>query len=602
MAMRSPTKKTKKPPACDACKARRVLCHPQPNGLSCPRCAEKGVICRTTYVPRGRPRKYTRPSDLSLHTSVSVESQTSASSSKNSPAISPYDALVAVRPMIDSAVPLELSCELIKHLYECFVDSPQYRHPLFQNCSLNSALSSVAWKIDLLPPEARVLAYCECALSSSISFHPAIIGSGPQPESFTDRSVFYPGADLRIYGVRRAPMFHALREHAISLACETRIHLEVSECNAASCFILDSLAEPGESRSRPWAVAYISHVRSLAESWSDADRNRAFWSGFLMAEALAATGRRKPILVSHTDQLLMTGSEPPLESMLESLQTAAEAFKKPAAYLAFTVIRPYLFHITRLCREFYDKIAGDYARRHPIAEVSVITFISALSILESIISFLFGKIDFQADPKPLSNELFKVHVLGGRHNGVEENLRSCAFAMFAGYAGLVLALHREMEYRAAADATHHLTVHDSRRYHRTALLRQQAHDIAAGAVEHVVRMIQLLPAPPHIMHLDWSGILGWAQFCLTEADAAGGLSHERVTTFERIINILKAMGYARDIPQSGVLIERMEAYLLAYRAETSLPTDNSGLSDLTFSLNNTWMGMFAVDLGYENLA
>ena len=35
--------KRKKPPACDYCKARRVICHPQPDGKPCPRCEEKEV-------------------------------------------------------------------------------------------------------------------------------------------------------------------------------------------------------------------------------------------------------------------------------------------------------------------------------------------------------------------------------------------------------------------------------------------------------------------------------------------------------------------------------------------------------------------------------
>ncbi|CDR45497.1 RHTO0S11e00892g1_1 [Rhodotorula toruloides] len=39
----STASKPKKPPACDRCKAKRVLCHPNPAG--CPRCVEKGVDC-----------------------------------------------------------------------------------------------------------------------------------------------------------------------------------------------------------------------------------------------------------------------------------------------------------------------------------------------------------------------------------------------------------------------------------------------------------------------------------------------------------------------------------------------------------------------------
>jgi hypothetical protein len=44
---------------------------------------------------------------------------------------------------------------------------------------------------------------------------------------------------------------------------------------------------------------------------------------------------------SHTDQLLITGSEPPsLEILFEQAQAAVRASKKPAAYSVFTVIRP----------------------------------------------------------------------------------------------------------------------------------------------------------------------------------------------------------------------------------------------------------------------
>ncbi|KAJ7447281.1 hypothetical protein B0H11DRAFT_2082827 [Mycena galericulata] len=49
--------KRKKPPACDSCKARRVLCHPTTDGTPCPRCKEKGNKCTTTPAIRGRPPK-----------------------------------------------------------------------------------------------------------------------------------------------------------------------------------------------------------------------------------------------------------------------------------------------------------------------------------------------------------------------------------------------------------------------------------------------------------------------------------------------------------------------------------------------------------------
>lgn len=79
---------------------------------------------------------------------------------------------------------------------------------------------------------------CASALSASISFDHAILGPGPKPASLADRSVFTRGADLRDYGVRRAPMYRTLCAEALRLACEVGILLEPSEDNAASCFLL----------------------------------------------------------------------------------------------------------------------------------------------------------------------------------------------------------------------------------------------------------------------------------------------------------------------------------------------------------------------------
>ncbi|KAJ7708050.1 hypothetical protein B0H17DRAFT_450501 [Mycena rosella] len=176
--MHSPHK-NKKPPACDACKARRVLCHPKPNfGLPCPRCAEKGILCRTTDIPRGRPRKIAQPSDPAFFNSFVVKAPDSQALTSMSGTMTPaysFTSHAALRP----ARPLERSSEVVKPLYECFSTTPDHMCPLFRICGVRSALKSVGWQIDLLTPEMRVLVYCACALASSISFHTAIIGPGP---------------------------------------------------------------------------------------------------------------------------------------------------------------------------------------------------------------------------------------------------------------------------------------------------------------------------------------------------------------------------------------------------------------------------------------
>ncbi|KAJ7708051.1 hypothetical protein B0H17DRAFT_450517 [Mycena rosella] len=148
---------------------------------------------------------------------------------------------------------------------------------------------------------------------------------------------------------------------------------------------------------------------------------------------------------------------------------------------------------------------------------------------------MFGHINFPTDPTP--QEIHETPRIGcTADEAMNPSLASHILAMFVGYTGLVLALHREMQYQATVDTTP-LPLHDSRRHDRTAFLWQKVHDMAIGALQYVVRITQLIPTPPHIMHINWSGIVGWAHFCLAEADAAGGIPNDSINIFDRVIGI-----------------------------------------------------------------
>ncbi|KAJ7505374.1 hypothetical protein B0H11DRAFT_418311 [Mycena galericulata] len=573
--------KRRKPPACDACKSKRVLCHPQPIGTPCPRCAEKGLVCKTTPVPRGRPRKHPLPvQGVSLEV---LELQRPSTSSSQS--------VVSLRPEL-SASP-ELPSDLVQNLIESLNHFPLSRFPLLHGGALKKSLASAAWQMDLLMPQQRVLACCACALSALISFHGSIIGPGLRPESFQDRSVFFTGSDLRAFGIRRAPMCRSLYEHAFALACEARIHLEPSEVNAASCFILGLLERFNETTSRPWAVAYISHIRTLAGSWNDVEQQRGVWAGFLMAEALASTARRMPVLITHNDQLLITGSEPPsLEQLLTSLQVMHQTSKKPFGGLAFTAVRPVLFHVTGLARDLHDKITGDYARRHPIAEVAVVRFLASLSILQSIVTMVFSEI-LGIDGGVSPFRAFPTLEPPVRH-GEHDTLRACGYAIAIGYMSLVLALHREMERRATAGAG---AVQDPWAQERSGVLRRQAYELASATVADVARTLRLLPSLPHLAHIAWSNLQGWAEFVLAEADTAGTIPPARVQVFEVLVAALKLTGYSWDIPHLSVLIDRMEGYVAQHRNPSF--ADNSAIAHV-FPLDDSWMGLLPIDMEHGN--
>ncbi|KAJ7432384.1 hypothetical protein B0H11DRAFT_2209656 [Mycena galericulata] len=642
-------KKRKKPPACDQCKARRVLCHPQPPNIPCPRCAEKGVKCTTTPVVRGRPPKRPHASTSAL-SPISPAIADSPKSGASTPSVE-YD-LIVKRRSPDVPPKLELSPELVRHLFDCFAQLPQTTHPAFRREILKSNLATLSWKIDLLPPQQRVLAYCIMALSACTSFHPTIIGPGTQPTSFTDRSIFFRGGDLRGYGIRRGPVCRELHARAYRLACEFGVMLEVSEDNTMSCFILEYLSRQTESSSRPWASAYVSHTRAMAPTWDFSTHSagswEAAWIGFLMAEALAATGVRKPVLFTRNDQLLMTSAEPPsLTQLIESFQTTLQQTADTRLpHIAFRIILPFAYHVAHLARELSETITGDYARRSALSDSAVTRFLASLTTLQAFRALVFTQLgpdlELQPDPPEQRADGSKSSPSDARTHNVNVNVRACAAAMALGDTALVLALYQEMEYRAAppapplapisppaASANPSLQptaglVHPTQAQmntvcgppppqippqnqwsqERLTLLRQQVHELARLAAVDVGRALTYLPSLPHLTHLQWNNLPGWAQFCLDEADAAGGIPAESMEVFDRILNGLKLHAYSWDSPRSSGLIDRMEAYMAARRASTSFMSSASSyvdpaiMCDVFFpSFDMPWMGIFGVATG-----
>ncbi|GAA6033140.1 hypothetical protein JCM8097_002965 [Rhodosporidiobolus ruineniae] len=239
--------KKKKPPACDRCKAKRVLCHPNPAG--CPRCIEKGVECTTTPVVRRKPQKrsgggsdgqrsrpsapipgsvFATPPDFEA-ANQPPERPASSSSSAAAPAIAlpdpplgtidpvastsqvPYS--IPVQPLpelqagsafadlaavqaqaltvqprsslaVTSAAAAQITPELAKHLFHCFEQTSFYDHTLFRGLLLRQSIFEPCnYMLDALPPIKRVLAYAVCTLGALFSFSPEIIGRPPAPSS-----------------------------------------------------------------------------------------------------------------------------------------------------------------------------------------------------------------------------------------------------------------------------------------------------------------------------------------------------------------------------------------------------------------------------------
>ncbi|KAJ7480651.1 hypothetical protein FB451DRAFT_152126 [Mycena latifolia] len=524
-------KRLKKPPACDPCKARRVLCHPQPNGAPCPRCVEKETHPSSSLVPFG---------------SVSGSSEFS-----------------------------ELTPEFVAHCFECLKYLPQHNHPLLAVVAIKSAVHAVSFQLDRLPPQSRVLALCLVALSSLVSFHEVVLGPGPRPQSFTDWSFFSSTSDVLACGVRRSAAYHALRGQALKAAWEIGVTFQPSNENAAACYLLDCLEQSNFSGavSRPWASAYISHIRALAPGWRASTytaSDASHWAGFLMAEAIMSTRTRSPILFTHHDQLLLCGPETPsLEAFLASLEAAAQ---KPGPALLWSSMKPCMFHISCLARQLYETINGDYARLNPLSEAAAIQYLSSLDLLHAIVELLLDRVDASISGTTDVSPFFHDRAT------TDSMARACAYGLIIGFTSLILPFYRELERRATEAQT-------PRARERMGLLRAQAHAAAARGAHEFARAIRYLPRV-HYAPMHWGTVYAWAEFCAEDIGAEGTAPSD----LETVANELKLMGYSLDFsaPRAAALIARLDGCIGT--STSAAPTFfDPAVLDMFLPLEDGWM-------------
>ncbi|KAJ6465384.1 hypothetical protein C8R45DRAFT_1022999 [Mycena sanguinolenta] len=571
MSTKRPTqKRLKKPPACDSCKARRVLCHPQPNNAPCPRCLEKKILCTTTPVVRGRPRNDVNVHDpLNTSTSLVVPSQE-------------LPLIVAAPLKYGSALASngsDLNCprldpEFVAHCFGCFEFIPQIGHPLVKRTRIADSVRAASFDLQRLLPQSRVLALCIVAFTSLSSFHESVLGPGPRPQSMEDLDFFLSSPDIRECGVRRGPACRALRAKAIKDACEAGIMFEATEENALSCYFLDCLDQNDTcGQTRPWGGAYMSYVRVFGPRWREGKYNsadEARWMGLLMAESLFASAWRIPMLTTLHDQLLLAGSESSLESLLESV----ESKKQPSLHVLWFSMKPYCFQATCLARQLYLEINGDHARLNPLSEVAVIKFLSSLTVLHSIVSSLLARVDSAIGPPPHTRTPIRYN-----EQCVDFTARSCGYGIIVGFVSLVLPLYRELELRCNEEG-------DPRKRERMRLLRMQAREMVVTGLHEFTRVLQYSPLL-HYTPVNWRFLYPCAEFCI-EAAA------DNKDDLEIIVKELKIMGYSLDVfssPQVTQLIERLEAYLRKPTSAFQEDFLNSAeLADLFLPLEQPWMG------------
>lgn len=243
------------------------------------------------YNPMGGSSASPMPtSDPTVLPSTLVASTSQVPYTAN-PAQASTAALASNAPSLRRPDLVQPSPAFARHLFDCFRNTSLYDHPISRGSRLQELLEPVGYRLELLDPQARTMAYASFALGALMSFDPAIIGTdGPGASSFNEMELVCGQlGDLRQFGRRRVSACGVMREHALKMAKDTDVLLEPTRNNAASALILDFLtnlspsalspptascqrsplrAHTGDARSpnRPWLAAFMGHVRVLCDT------------------------------------------------------------------------------------------------------------------------------------------------------------------------------------------------------------------------------------------------------------------------------------------------------------------------------------------------
>ncbi|KAF5352964.1 hypothetical protein D9758_007933 [Tetrapyrgos nigripes] len=611
----------RKPPACDYCKARRVLCHPQPFGRSCPRCLEKGVHCTTTPTVRRKRRQQreitaakkvvtTREGDYSTKddthdttwdkaTSQSQELVTAGVLTTLSAGL-PYAQTYVLanyaafndeyrRPIADTPVSsrpqIELPKRLMQDLFNAFVHTPYYNHPIVPYDNLRSRLVECGWQLSSLSPPECVLLYCIFAVTSLVSIDPLIIGLEPLSSEFTSilttpQPVKRIKLDLRDIGRRRerVGLCHQLRAEALRQAQIEGIALWVSPESAASCYVLDALLDSEHDSPYSYGAAFSWQARTLAESWYrqvqpysniESMVRSIKWACFLMADGISALHSGRSVAFSARDEHLICGHKQlPLEKLASSLSQGCDCMQFYDCFLSI------MFHITSGAREVYENISGPCARGRRFDFQAVKCYFTYLRLLYEV-----------CDAHKTQG-----HLLSHQVQSQSWYILTTVRLVSVGWTNLTLHFYKTIKsmleegvtdlYDAALDHSFFVTGVDC--YGRGGRLAPaqlapifvDARVLTCKAAIDFSEMIEDIYSISRLAQLKIVGghLKGWVQFTVDVTDAGVMSASEGIQVLERLRDALKIAGFAWT-DYTG-LAEDIDSHVAALRASPATAQDS----------------------------
>ncbi|GAA5966252.1 hypothetical protein JCM3765_002573 [Sporobolomyces pararoseus] len=594
-------KKRKKLPACDACKLRRVLCKPQPIGISCPRCKDKGIVCTTTPTVRkkaaGRSGKRIEEARAMFGTADPNTPELMGAS--NTPWIQPrlqqaqgaggasIDTLatsVRAPKLSEEDADAQLAFDalngaLVAHLLELYQALPQSWLPIGVRGKMSLLFESAGRRLDALTPQAEVLAHAMIALTSRLSSHSALFGPGtsniPSFESLTP-SAFAQHRDLREFGRRRNDTCEVLRKRAVKLAWERGTLVQTSEETMASCYLLEMLEGRNDPKAgKPYGSAFVSHLRSLLDSddpGSPKVMNMSLgWSALMMREAIFAASAGRTSHFTATDDRLLCG-DPPASIEASLMETVDDVDLRDTVTLFFRPFRPYTYHCASLARALSDNVTGTFARKQPLDELFVTKYMTHLDHLLHLFAVLESRIAMVLSPAATS-----AHALPAPFEAERQFImRACLYTLSLAWCGLSLPLYIDLKRRVRAleqpsndqPALYSLPSHQ-RTLSRLRLLLDQVRSTTLKAARMVAQTVREAPSLAFLTHLQSENLDKWCELLIeTRVVEDGGQGITREERRNDLIDIrdgLLTMGWSWADEPTALLIHEIERALEADR-------------------------------------
>ncbi|KAJ3994351.1 hypothetical protein F5050DRAFT_530425 [Lentinula boryana] len=565
------SKKYKKLPACDYCKVKRVLCHPQQNG-SCPRCLEKGVACNTTPVTRRKRRTKAEleqeraatssrrssvevpgPQSKAGHASNSLEIWRRSSSQHSSPSI-----------YINLASPsLDISPSLVKELFQDLRILPQYYYPFLPLDDLEASLDGCSWSLHALAPHDRVLAQCIIAISARISTSSLLVDLGNRNivnvTKCSPLKTRY--LDCREFGRRREQFCQQMRAEAVWLAQREGVMYNICIANAVSLVFLEFLEYRASGKGgNVYSAAYFHQLRQLSEddfgNVEVAPYTPTAFSALLMGLAVCAATTGKSVPFTYNDELLLCGEDGTSLEQILNVLSPNSVVETPI----FDVMRPMCFHTIHLARDISETLTGAYARRHPLNETKLTGHLHTLDLLHSAITC--GLAQMQRLRSTADEAFF-------------QNMRFCAYPLILGWSSLVLLVFEELKGRrehirlTEVDGSSRIPTHFDSFY-------IQVRSMASQAALEVATSLEEVPTLSRLTHMNYSDLRKWPTFLLEDAIELNVA--QRVWALERFRDGLSLAGFSW-VDRTDT-VEAIDAYL----ASCTIEEITGGLSSIIWPL------------------